>query len=68
MLLPSPRRTCTLAPDTCRVSAAQVADEHGLEVSLGLPAAGAVPVAAPQAASVDAGDDLTKRLAELRGR
>ncbi len=25
----------------------QVADEHGLEVSLGLPAAGAVPVAAP---------------------
>ena len=25
----------------------QVADEHGLEVSLGLPAAGAVPVSAP---------------------
>ena len=48
---------------------AQVADEHGLEVSLGLPAAGAVPVAAPpKAAAVDAGDDLTKRLAELRGR
>ena len=64
----------SLLPPVCylptRVDAVQqVAEEHGLEVSLGLPAAGAVPMAAPaQAAPIDTGDDLSKRLADLRGR
>jgi charged multivesicular body protein 1 len=44
----------------------QVADEHGLEVQLNLPQAGAVPVAAP-AAEEKAPDDLAARLAQLRG-
>ena len=44
----------------------QVADEHGLEVQLGLPAAGAA-VAAPAAAVPAEKDDLSARLAELRG-
>lgn len=43
----------------------QVADEHGLEVQLGLPQAGAAPVAAP--AKEAAPDDLAARLAQLRG-
>lgn len=43
-------------------------DEHGLEVSLGLPNAGAAPVQRTPAAAVDADSDLTKRLAELKGR
>lgn len=42
----------------------QVADEHGLEVELNLPQAGAVPVAAPAA---EEKDDLSARLAQLRG-
>ena len=44
----------------------QVADEHGLEVQLGLPAAGAA-VAAPAAGVPAEKDDLSARLAELRG-
>jgi charged multivesicular body protein 1 len=53
----------------------QVADEHGLEVNLGLPnAATASAVAAPVATQqqpVAAGDldnDLSARLAQLRGK
>ena len=44
----------------------QVADEHGLEVQLGMPAAASAPVAtaAPVAAPAD---DLSSRLAQLRG-
>lgn len=65
----SNQATLSTPEDEVNTLLQQVAEEHGLEVSLGLPAAGAVPVAAPaQAASVDARDDLTKRLAELRGR
>jgi charged multivesicular body protein 1 len=44
----------------------QVAEEHNLEVCLNLPQAG-TKVAAQQQA-VDADGDLTKRLAELRGK
>jgi len=44
----------------------QVADEHGLEVQLGMPAAGAA-VAAPAAGVPAEKDDLSARLAELRG-
>jgi charged multivesicular body protein 1 len=44
----------------------QVADEHGLEVQLGMPAAGAT-VAAPAVATPAEKDDLSARLAELRG-
>lgn len=43
----------------------QVADEHGLELSVGLPQA-ATSSAAP--AAQQPADDLTNRLAELRGR
>lgn len=42
----------------------QVADEHGLEVQIGLPGA-ATAVAAPAAASAE--PDLNARLAELKG-
>ena len=45
-----------------------IQDEHGLEVSLGLPNAAAAPAQKAPAASVDADSDLTKRLAELKGR
>eukprot|EP00210_Caulerpa_lentillifera_P001255 g1211.t1 len=49
----------------------QVADEHGLEVQLGLPgAATATPVVAKEeeVKSENSENDLSKRLAELRGR
>jgi charged multivesicular body protein 1 len=42
----------------------QVADEHGLEVSLGLPGAANAPIRAP--AQGQANDDLSSRIAELR--
>jgi charged multivesicular body protein 1 len=47
----------------CFACAGQVAEEHGLELAAGLPnaAQGAKPTAAKE-------DDLTARLAELRGR
>jgi len=46
----------------------QVADEHGLETSLELPSAGvAAPVSEP-AQTVSAGDEMTRRLAELKAR
>ncbi|KAL6774002.1 VPS46 [Auxenochlorella protothecoides x Auxenochlorella symbiontica] len=44
----------------------QVADEHGLDTKLGLPAAGAAQ-AAPTPAQKE-GNDLAQRLAELRGK
>uniref|UniRef100_A0A7S0YI99 Uncharacterized protein n=1 Tax=Polytomella parva TaxID=51329 RepID=A0A7S0YI99_9CHLO len=45
----------------------QVAEEHGLELAMAMPNAGvSVPVKAPVQA--EAQDDLSKRLAELRGR
>jgi charged multivesicular body protein 1 len=44
----------------------QVADEHGLEVQLGLPQAG-VAAAAPAPAAAAKEDDLASRLAQLRG-
>ena len=44
----------------------QVADEHGLETSLNLPAAG--KTAAASSTSVAEPDPLAARLAELRGR
>jgi len=40
------------------------ADEHGLEVSLGLPGAANAPIQAP--AQGQANDDLSARVAELR--
>ena len=43
-----------------------VADEHGLEVQLGLPQAGAAAVASASAAPAEK-DDLSARLAQLRG-
>eukprot|EP00270_Netrium_digitus_P003000 TRINITY_DN1340_c0_g1_i1.p1 TRINITY_DN1340_c0_g1~~TRINITY_DN1340_c0_g1_i1.p1 ORF type:complete len:205 (+),score=80.01 TRINITY_DN1340_c0_g1_i1:294-908(+) len=46
----------------------QVADEHGLEVQLGLPDAASHAVAAKEGTSVAAEDDLTRRLAELKSR
>lgn len=46
----------------------QVADEHGLDVQLGLPQASAAPVAAPQAAQPTADTDFSQRLAQLRGK
>lgn len=46
----------------------QVADEHGLETSLGLPNAASAPAQKAPATGVDADSDLTKRLAELKGR
>lgn len=45
----------------------QVADEHGLEVQLNLPQAGAQVAAPPQAAPQSAEPDLSERLAQLRG-
>jgi len=47
----------------------QVADEHGLEVNLGLPSAAQhQPVAQQQQAAVDPESDLSSRLAQLRGK
>lgn len=47
----------------------QVADEHGLEVGMGLPGAStSVPAAARAAATAEEQDPLSRRLAELRGR
>ncbi len=43
-------------------------DEHGLEVSLGLPNAASAPAQQAPASAVDADSDLSKRLAELKGR
>lgn len=45
----------------------QVADEHGLEVQLNLPQAGAQVAAPPQAAPQSTEPDLSERLAQLRG-
>eukprot|EP00897_Mesotaenium_endlicherianum_P010464 jgi/Mesen1/9446/ME000626S08695 len=45
----------------------QVADEHGLEVSVGLPAAATHAVPAKES-EASAEDDLTRRLAELKNR
>ncbi|EFJ48540.1 hypothetical protein VOLCADRAFT_60422 [Volvox carteri f. nagariensis] len=45
----------------------QVAEEHGLEVALGMPSA-AASAGAKAAASKQGEDDLSARLAELRGR
>lgn len=45
----------------------QVADDYGLEVSVGLPQAAAHAVSVKTAEKVDE-DDLTKRLAELKAR
>lgn len=44
----------------------QVADEHGLEVRLGMPQAANMPLTAPAQAAPAHADDLTQRLAELR--
>ena len=44
----------------------QVADEHGLEVSLNLPQASEAPVPGQKVAAPES--DLTQRLAELRGK
>lgn len=44
----------------------QVADEHGLEVQLNLPAAANAPMAAPHQAVAQPENDLTQRLAQLR--
>jgi charged multivesicular body protein 1 len=48
----------------------QVADEHGLEVQLNLPGAGSQPARVPQqsVAAAQPDNDLTERLAQLRGR
>ncbi len=46
----------------------QVADEHGLEVQLNLPQAGAAVPAAQQQAAAAPESDLTQRLAQLRGK
>lgn len=43
----------------------QVAEEHGLEVQIGLP--GAATAVAPTAAAAAAEPDLNARLAELKG-
>lgn len=46
----------------------QVADEHGLEVQLNLPQAGAAVPQAQQQAAAAPESDLTQRLAQLRGK
>jgi charged multivesicular body protein 1 len=46
----------------------QVADEHGLETSLNLPAAGKAAAASATASTAVEQDPLAARLAELRGR
>jgi charged multivesicular body protein 1 len=48
----------------------QVADEHGLEIQVGLPGASTSVPAMPQAAAAAPVDEdpLSRRLAELRGR
>lgn len=46
----------------------QVADEHGLETSLNLPAAGKAAAASASANAASEPDPLAARLAELRGR
>ncbi|KAK9808978.1 hypothetical protein WJX72_007338 [[Myrmecia] bisecta] len=46
----------------------QVADEHGLEVQLNLPAASNAPVAVQQQAVADPENDLSQRLAQLKGK
>lgn len=46
----------------------QVADEHGLEVKIGLPQAANHAVPEKEAAEPNAEDDLSRRLAELRQR
>lgn len=45
----------------------QVADDYGLEVSVGLPQASAHAIPAKENEKVDE-DDLTRRLAELKAR
>ncbi len=46
----------------------QVADDYGLEVSVGLPQAGMAAVPVRESATVNAEDDLSRRLAELKSR
>ncbi|KAK9698245.1 hypothetical protein RND81_08G090900 [Saponaria officinalis] len=46
----------------------QVADDYGLEVSVGLPQAAGQAVAAPQSSDKADEDDLTTRLAKLKAR
>ena len=46
----------------------QVADDYGLEVSVNLPQAGATAMPVKESAPVNAEDDLTRRLAELKSR
>lgn len=46
----------------------QVADEHGLETGLNMPSASAAKAGAETVAQPAAEDELSKRLAELRGR
>ncbi|KAK9742478.1 hypothetical protein RND81_03G175700 [Saponaria officinalis] len=46
----------------------QVADDYGLEVSVGLPQAAGHAVAAAQSSEKADEDDLTRRLAELKAR
>ena len=46
----------------------QVADEHGLEVNLGLPSAAQHQPVAAQQQTVDPENDLSSRLAQLKGK
>jgi len=46
----------------------QVADDYGLEVSVGLPQAAGHAIAAPKASEKVDEDDLSRRLAELKAR
>jgi charged multivesicular body protein 1 len=46
----------------------QVADDYGLEVSVGLPQAGTTAVPVKESATMTAEDDLSRRLAELKSR
>jgi charged multivesicular body protein 1 len=46
----------------------QVADDYGLEVSVGLPQAGATSVPVKEPTTESAEDDLSRRLAELKNR
>jgi charged multivesicular body protein 1 len=60
----------TTPPEQVAALLQQVAEEHNLELSLDLPSASRAALAAPPGgvAAPAAGDDLSRRLAELKAR
>ena len=62
-----PSHPCSTPPHTFpHFPPSQVADEHGLEVQLGMPSAGRATPAA--AAAVSEADPLAQRLADLKAK